>query len=413
MVGAVRAVLLRAAAELRPDVDEHPVGEAARLEVALEGEQAVGGQLEPVGELLRLVVVRVVHAGRRERDDAHRQAGAEHRGEAGEAARELVVGLRVRDGARVAGLVVLGREREELLAQLGRLARARPSPAPAPASPFVGSVAERADRLEHPRLDLAPDVARPEAVLVGPVDRGDRHPRGRERRLEAPVEREPLERVVRRAGSVEVAAEPAGAELLARRPDLPEVPRGEVRLVGAGVADARDHGDLALAVQLCERGERGVPAEAAVLGERQPGGRRQRQARAQLPVERVAVREEHRERVGAAVEEDRDEHLLRACGGGARRSPPRTRGGGTPSRRRRRARARPCGRGSCAGRARFRRERHPGSIAGSPRPASAAARRRRSVREKSLQQRAMSPYEVWRSGETAISWRSAFAVRTR
>ena len=45
------------AGELRPDVDDDPVGEAARLEVALEREQAVGRQLQPVGELLRLVVV--------------------------------------------------------------------------------------------------------------------------------------------------------------------------------------------------------------------------------------------------------------------------------------------------------------------------------------------------------------------
>ena len=44
VVGPVRAVLLARAAELRPEVDEHPVGEAARLEVALEREEgsAVG-----------------------------------------------------------------------------------------------------------------------------------------------------------------------------------------------------------------------------------------------------------------------------------------------------------------------------------------------------------------------------------
>ena len=88
MVGAARAVLLRAAAELRPDVDEHAVGEPARLEVALEGEQRVGRELQVVGELLRLVVVRVVAAGGGQRDDAERQAGGEHRGEPGEAPRE-------------------------------------------------------------------------------------------------------------------------------------------------------------------------------------------------------------------------------------------------------------------------------------------------------------------------------------
>src|SRR5207244_3296625 len=36
VVGAARAVLLGAAPELGPDVHEHPVGQAARLEVALE-----------------------------------------------------------------------------------------------------------------------------------------------------------------------------------------------------------------------------------------------------------------------------------------------------------------------------------------------------------------------------------------
>ena len=93
-----------------------------------------------------------------------------------------------------------------------------------------------------------------------------------------------------------------------------------MRLVGARVADAGYHRHLPLAVQLGEPGQRRMPAEAAVLGERQPGGRRQGQPRPELPVERVSVREEHRERVGAAVEEDGDEHLLRA--GGLRRRDP-------------------------------------------------------------------------------------------
>src|SRR5436305_14164327 len=39
-----------------------------------------------------------------------------------------------------------------------------------------------ADRVEHPRLHLAPDAGRPEVVLPGPVDRRHRHARGRERR---------------------------------------------------------------------------------------------------------------------------------------------------------------------------------------------------------------------------------------
>ena len=62
VVGAVGAVLLAAAAELRPDLDQHAVREAARLEVALEGEQRVGGRLQALREVLRLAVVRVVVA---------------------------------------------------------------------------------------------------------------------------------------------------------------------------------------------------------------------------------------------------------------------------------------------------------------------------------------------------------------
>ena len=140
----------------------------------------------------------------------------------------------------------------------------------------ASAVAARRQRAEAPiassiRFSTSPQTFRAQAVLVGAVDRGYGHLlRARERRLEAPVEREALQRVVGRAGAVEVAPEPAGAELLARRADLPEVAGGEVRLVGARVADAGYHRDLALAVQLGEPGERGVPAEAAVLGERQP-----------------------------------------------------------------------------------------------------------------------------------------------
>ena len=138
-------------------------------------------------------------------------------------------------------------------------------------------------------------------------------------RAEARLEREALERVVRRARPVEVAAEPAGAQLLARRAHLPEVARGEVRLVWAFVADA-GRSDTCLAVQRGERRERGMPAETAVLGEGRAVRLGERQPRSQLPVQRVGGGEEHRERVGAAVEEDADEHALRP-GRGCRRDP--------------------------------------------------------------------------------------------
>ena len=86
-------------------------------------------------------------------------------------------------------------------------------------------------------------------------------------------------------------------------------------LVGACVADPGEDADLALAVERCEAAERRMPAQAVVLGERDTGRGRQRQPRAQPSVERVAAREEHRERVGPAVEEDRDEDALRPCCG--------------------------------------------------------------------------------------------------
>ena len=44
VVGAARAVLLRAPAELRPDEREHAVGDAARLEIALERVERRGGR---------------------------------------------------------------------------------------------------------------------------------------------------------------------------------------------------------------------------------------------------------------------------------------------------------------------------------------------------------------------------------
>ena len=123
VIGAAGAVLLRPPAELRPDVHEHAVGEPARLEVALEGVERVGGQLQVVGEIGCLVVVRVVATGSRQRDDVQRHPGGEHRREAGEAAREGVVALRVghRAGRRL--LVALRAERSELLVEPGRLAR--------------------------------------------------------------------------------------------------------------------------------------------------------------------------------------------------------------------------------------------------------------------------------------------------
>ena len=136
--------------------------------------------------------------------------------------------------------------------------------------------------------------------------------------MERVREREPLERVVRRPGDVEVAPEPAGAEMRVGGAHLPVVARGEVRLVGVGVADRREHGQLALAVELGQRREGRVPAQARVLREGLAGVRGERELRAEARVLRVSGREEHRERVGPALEEDGDEDRAggRALGAG-------------------------------------------------------------------------------------------------
>ena len=213
------AVFLGSPAELRPDEREHAVGEPAGLEVALEGEQRARGDVEAVRERLRLVRVRVVLARSRDRDAAERELGGEHRGEPGHLAREAVVALRVRNRAAEAVVAVL-RERRELAAQpVGLRGRLRGL-----VQERIGAArAERCERLEHPVLDLAPDAGRPERVLVGRCQRGNRDPPGGQRRLQLVVEREPLKRVVHAPGTVEVAAHPAARQARVGRADLPEV----------------------------------------------------------------------------------------------------------------------------------------------------------------------------------------------
>jgi hypothetical protein len=158
-----------------------------------------------------------------------------------------------------------------------------------------GEPAERTDRVEHALLHLAPDAARPEVEPVGPVDGRDRNALRGESRLQPPVERKPLQRVVERAVAVEVAAEPAGDEALVERAHLPEVPRGEMRLVRVVVADAGHDADLALAVQRRQRRERRMPAQPVVLREHDALVGPQGKLRAQLAVERIAGRCEQRE----------------------------------------------------------------------------------------------------------------------
>ena len=127
---------------------------------------------------------------------------------------------------------------------------------------------------------------------------------------------------------------------------------------------------------------------------------------AKAAVERVAAREEHRERVGAAVEEDGDEDLLRAgCGRG-----------GDPflegARQERRAavdgerEAGGAGEEAAAVEAGTGRKRHAGLDRGQPAAGLGdGAPEELGAREVVAAAGHRSPYEVWRSGDTAISWR--------
>ena len=136
-----------------------------------------------------------------------------------------------------------------------------------------------------------------------------------------------------------------------------------------------------------------------------------REARAQPPVERVAVREEHRERVGAAVEEDGDEDALRACGASGRdalleraREQRRAAVDGERQAGAAREEAAPVEAGSG-------RDRHAGLDRRQPATGlGRSAAHQVGAREVGA---AAGHQQVWRSGETATSWRSAFAVRNR
>ena len=144
-----------------------------------------------------------------------------------------------------------------------------------------------------------------------PCKRRDRHLRGRERRMQRRVEREPLNRVVRRADLVEVAAEPAGAQVRVGLAHLVVVAGREVRLVGVVVADRLDHGDLALGVQRREPAGARMPAQPLVLGERRArASARSRASAAASSRPGSPAGKSTRKGVDPAVQEDRDEHLL-------------------------------------------------------------------------------------------------------
>src|SRR6185369_6661412 len=84
VVGSEGAVFLTAAAELAPHMDDHAVGKAAGLEVALEGVERGGSEGESAREVRRLVGMCVVHPRRADRETAKRQSSGDHGREAGE-----------------------------------------------------------------------------------------------------------------------------------------------------------------------------------------------------------------------------------------------------------------------------------------------------------------------------------------
>ena len=317
--------------------------------------------------MLGLVGVRVPGAGRRQRRAADRQAGAEHRREPGQPAREAVLALRVDSPAAM----YVGSPSLPSGASAARTppanAAARAACATAGSRDLDERAADVGERRDRQVAGRAPRAGRPEAEVLGRVDGGDRHAGGGQRRAEAAAHRDALERVVGGPDAVDQAAEPAGAHPGVDRADLPEVTRDEVRLVRVVVADRRQHRDLALGVQGGQRRRGGMPGQPRVLGER-AAAFGQREGRPQAAVLRVAGRRQDREAVGAAVEEHVDEHGSAASRLGA--GDALLEGRQARPRRRRRARGRPSAAGTTGARGRCRPER-------ACRPRSPAGRRRR------------------------------------
>ena len=212
---------------------------------------------------LRVPAVGVVADAADHADAAQRHAAAEHVGNRREPPWERVrvarVGHRRAAAARRFPAAARGPTRSLFVSRTAR--RAQPSCA----SPDGGERPRVAIRAERLVVDSA--VARPasRSRTRRILERRDRRLCRRQRRPKPLAHRQPLERVVRLAVDVEVAAEPAEAVLVVELADLPEVLRGEVRLVRVLVADSRHHGELALPVQLLQAGRRGVPLKARVV----------------------------------------------------------------------------------------------------------------------------------------------------
>ena len=186
------AVLLGAAAELAPHVGQDAIGEAARLEVGLEGRQRLREQRRGRRAASRLVVVRVVaavgvqcHAPAAADPSSISASTASRCGEA--VARS---GRSRRPATRVGAL-----QRRELAAQRRRLAS---SPRRAARQLGVGR-RERArarEALEIRCRSTRPRRPRVEPVALGRGDRGDRHLAGASAGASVVVQRQALQRVV-------------------------------------------------------------------------------------------------------------------------------------------------------------------------------------------------------------------------
>ena len=405
-----RAVLLGAAAELRPDV-RRARGRRARAPRGRAGRRAASARvsLRPSASVCGLVGVRVVAAGRASSaTQCSGRPAREHRREAGEPAREAVVVVRVGDRAAVAGSPFWPNGAScsaEPVGLRGRLG------APGSGPGRRAARAERAERRRASGLDRRPRRRAPRSrSSSGASSAATGTFVGRERRARAVVEREALQRVVGRADEVEVAAEPAGREPRVVRADLPEVARGEVRLVGVVVADRRAaRVTLPSPCSVASGARDGCQRRRGVLGERGPGVGRARASGAacgsagrrpgRAPRARRRRRRGRPRRAPAAP--GRRRRLRDALLEAPRRELPRAVDGEREPGARADER--------CAGRARC-----PPAAASPARSPAARGRPRRpraaasAARVKSSQWWQCGHQLVWRSGETAISWRSAF-----
>ena len=112
--------------------------------------------------------------------------------------------------------------------------------------------------------------------------------------------RDALEEILaRKAGLVEIAAEPAGVLVAIRRGRLPNLGRAEMRVIGIRIADALNDRNHPLVVERFERAHAGIETDVRV--DRQHVVAVDRQRRTHLIVAIVAVRHDAVQPVVAAV----------------------------------------------------------------------------------------------------------------